>query len=123
VTPASAASDTADACTALVSALYKQAWPKATTDAATVHAKFESHYNASLGKCFFMETVSQMQRSPALNEIQLRETQRLSDANGKQEYGRYDSWNDMPPMNCWVQQTTCGSKLEWTRLTEPFMKE
>ena len=123
VMPASAVGDSAASCEAVASDLYTQAARKAAADAATVHAQFESHYNASLGKCFLLETVSQLQRSPALNETLPRQTQRLSDANGKTEYGKYDSWNNMPPMKCYVQQTTCGSMQEWTRLISPFMKE
>jgi hypothetical protein len=105
-------------------AKYKaEAWPKGAMADSGLHAKFESHYNAKLNRCFVLETVSQVSRSPALKRILPRETQRLLDADDKTEFGKYDSWGDGPPMTCSLQETKCASRQEWLRLVEPFMEE
>jgi hypothetical protein len=88
-----------------------------------VRAAFKSHYNAKMGRCFYLETVSQLERSPALNRILPRETQRLVDANGKTEYGIYDSWRDMPPMTCSLQGASCTTRREWLNLIKPYMQD
>jgi len=121
--PVSNTHDLSQQCGELVAGLYKEAWPKAAVDDGGARAKFAGHYNTKLGKCFLLETVAGASRSPALRRILPRETQRLSDANEKREYGKYDSWGDGPPATCWLQEKMCSSRQEWVQLIKPFMEE
>ncbi|SPJ14236.1 conserved exported hypothetical protein [Burkholderiales bacterium] len=121
--PNASAEESSKQCRALVAQLYQEAWPKGGTDDGGAQAKFESHYNTKLNKCLYLETVSEVIRSPALNRILPRETQRLADANEKKDYGKYDSWSDGPPVRCWLNQKKCSSKQEWERLIKPYMED
>ena len=113
----------AQQCNDLVAKLYRESWPKAGPDDGGLRAKFESHYNAKLGRCLYLETVSGLVRSPALKRILPRETQRLVDAEENRSLGQYDSWNDAVPVTCWLQDKRCASKREWQGLLKPYLEE
>jgi len=110
-------------CRQRVAKLFDETWPKRTLDAAGAQVNFEDHYSAKQKRCFFLETVSRLTHSPALKRILPRETQRLSDAVARRDYGKYDAWDDMPPLTCWLQETKCSSKEEWQQLIKPFMQD
>jgi len=86
-------------------------------------AKFVGHYNAKLGKCLYLETVSGTWRSPALKRILPRQMQRLADAGESKDLGKFDAWNEEPPVTCWVQDKSCASKQEWQQLISPYLNE
>lgn len=115
--------EAAQQCREQVAKLYRDTWPKAMTDDSNSHVRYFGHYNSRLGKCIFLETVSGVSRSPALKRILPRETQRLGDAGENRNLGKFDRWNDEPPVTCWVQDKKCGSKQEWERLIRPYLED
>jgi len=113
----------AQQCREQVAKVYRDTWPKGVTDDSNSRVRFDAHYNARLGKCVFLETVSGVSRSPALKRILPRETQRLGDADENRNLGKFDHWNDEAPVTCWVQDKKCSSKQDWERLIRPYLEE
>lgn len=115
--------DQAQQCGDLVAKIYRDTWPKGVAPDGGVVPRMEAHYNAKLDKCLFLETVSGSWRSPALKRILPREMQRLGDAFENKNLGKFDAWNDEPPVACWVQDKKCGSKQEWQQLIRPYLSD
>jgi hypothetical protein len=119
--PDAGAADPSKQCEEFVAKLYDAAWPSEKRNEAGVQARFEAHYNTKWSKCFYLESVSTLSRSPAMKRILTRDIQRLLDAGEGTVYGMYDAWNDNPPMTCWLGQRKCASRQEWERLVGPYM--
>ncbi|HXY05539.1 MAG TPA: hypothetical protein VEI05_03250 [Burkholderiaceae bacterium] len=112
----------AQQCFESVAKLYRDSWPDGVTDDGTSKVRFESHYNSQLGECLYLETVSGLTRSPALDRILPRTRQRLRDVDENRTLGKFDRWDDMAPITCWVQGQECGSAGEWQQLIDPYLQ-
>jgi hypothetical protein len=100
-------------------------WPHGSPDNSTGYtqtAGYISHYNASLNKCFMLET------SQAYDPKRPSVSKTLLDVNSNKEYGMF--FGDMPgstasrfPPTCIFGEKICRTEAEWDAMADIYMEE
>lgn len=86
-----------------------------------MRADFESHYNPTLNKCFYLLTVSYYitKAKPTPGNMT---TFILLDVNENREIGELLRFQDNRIAWCFVGQTNCDSIEQWNSLIRPYME-
>jgi hypothetical protein len=83
-------------------------------------ANYETHYNAHLNKCFYLEMITTY---PRAKDGKIGRSVRLFDLHANKEYANYFQMDNGPPQSCQVRDTFCRTEREWEALLKPFMEE
>ena len=76
-------------------------------------ANFESHYNARLNKCFYLEISKTYERGQ-----KPWKSLRLFDLLDNKEYATF-----IEGLACEVRDRSCTAEAEWRELIKPFMED
>lgn len=91
-----------------------------TKDGQTIN-KYETHYNASLDKCFYLT------RSETIGKNKVTKVERLFDVGENKEYGMFTGGNRDTFTICVVfvekGKQKCSSEDEWRALIKPYMAD
>jgi hypothetical protein len=84
-------------------------------------SKYKNHYNAALGKCFYLT------RSDIIGKKKVTKIERLFEVDDKKEYGSFTGGNEDSFHICvlFVGKATqkCSSEDEWRGLIKPYMED
>jgi hypothetical protein len=79
-------------------------------------AKYETHYNSRVDKCFYIEITNHERGKGRLKVM------RLYDVNENREIAGYHKWDNVL-VYCWVQGKYCKTEEEWRGLIKSHMED
>ena len=84
-------------------------------------SKYETHYNATLDKCFYLT------RSDTIGKKKVTKVERLFAVDENKEYGMFTSGNEDTFQICvmFIRKPAqrCSSEDEWRALIKPYMED
>jgi hypothetical protein len=117
-------------CAKRAEQIFTKGWPNGSPDNSagyTQTANYQSHYNPTLNKCFYLET------SQAYNQKRSTVSKSLLEVNSNREYGQYygdlligGKLNMNPsglPPTCWLGEKFCQSEFVWDAMANVYMEE
>jgi hypothetical protein len=113
----------AERCGALARATFEHDWHDGeakTSDGGQIIATFENHYNPTLNKCFYVETIETIYLA---NANRYSRTIRLWDINENRELGTFVLKGDGGASSCSVGVGICHSLADWYELIKPYMEQ
>jgi hypothetical protein len=112
-------------CAKRAEQIFAKDWPHGSPDNSvgyTQRASYISHYNASLNKCFILETTEAYDpKGPGIIKI-------LLDVNSNKEYGMFSghlpgSTASRFPPTCNFGDNICRTEAEWDAMANVYMEE